>query len=427
MLSSVFAEANRPEEARQYQNLARRYVQDSKAPQEELESLTFLPPANEIPLTTESAPAEPVLEIETSESLPAEEATELSLAPTFPNEFEASSEETGAVAHEIDLSEEWERVVSSADGEVSVSPSAGDKPADEGTAVALADSLDEIRFYLSQGMAKEARRAIGRAEAAAPGTPLLSELREKLQALESGNQANIELVFAPEDRPAAKSAGAPQASPVPDPKPAPKPGPAFATGPEPDVLHGFVQDLEESLGKDFAIGAGAPSGNGNRPAPPAEPAPMPAMADAAAAGTMAGEPENEPSEEMTELGGLFAEFKRDVESTSNDGDDDLETHYNLGVAFKEMSLYDEAIGELQKVCRAVEGGQPFPKSLEAYTWLAHCFVDKGLPEAAVHWYEKALQLPNLISEQVLAIRYELACAHQAAGDLPRRGLISCTS
>ena len=116
------------------------------------------------------------------------------------------------------------------------------------------------------------------------------------------------------------------------------------------------------------------------------------------------------------LAGLFAEFKREVESSADDNDDP-ETHYSLGMAFKEMGLLDEAIGELQKVCKAIESGHSFSQIIEAYTWLAHCFVDKGVPEASVHWYEKALELPDLSDEHALAIRYELACSEEAAGDL----------
>jgi tetratricopeptide (TPR) repeat protein len=54
--------------------------------------------------------------------------------------------------------------------------------------------------------------------------------------------------------------------------------------------------------------------------------------------------------------------------------------------------------------------------LETYTWLADCFVKKGVPEAGIHWYKKALGLPELSLEQSLAIQYELACAEEAAGD-----------
>ena len=93
-------------------------------------------------------------------------------------------------------------------------------------------------------------------------------------------------------------------------------------------------------------------------------------------------------------------------------DEDPETHYNLGVAFREMGLLDEAIGELQKVCQAVDRGHPFPQIMQTYTWLAQCFLDKGVPEAAIRWYEKALKLPGLDQETRMALHYELAASYE---------------
>jgi tetratricopeptide (TPR) repeat protein len=115
------------------------------------------------------------------------------------------------------------------------------------------------------------------------------------------------------------------------------------------------------------------------------------------------------------LAELFAEFKQDLESTASNADDDPETHYNLGIAFKEMGLMDEAIGELQKVCQAIDRGVEFSQTVEAYTWLAQCFLETGVPEAGIKWYEKALQLRGLGSDSTLALHYELGCAHEAAG------------
>ena len=51
---------------------------------------------------------------------------------------------------------------------------------------------------------------------------------------------------------------------------------------------------------------------------------------------------------------MFGELKHELEEDSAATDEDPETHYNLGVAFREMGLLDEAIGELQKVCQAVD-------------------------------------------------------------------------
>jgi tetratricopeptide (TPR) repeat protein len=79
---------------------------------------------------------------------------------------------------------------------------------------------------------------------------------------------------------------------------------------------------------------------------------------------------------------------------------------------------DEAIGELQKVCQSVDHGHPFSQIMQTYTWLAQCFLDKGVPEVAVRWYEKALKLPSLDQETRTALHYELASSLESAGNNP---------
>lgn len=117
-----------------------------------------------------------------------------------------------------------------------------------------------------------------------------------------------------------------------------------------------------------------------------------------------------------DLASMFGDLKHELEEDAANTDEDPETHYNLGVAFREMGLLDEAIGELQKVCQTVEHGHPFPQILQTYTWLAQCFLDKGIPEAALRWYERALALPALDGETRMALHYELACAYETAGN-----------
>jgi len=83
-----------------------------------------------------------------------------------------------------------------------------------------------------------------------------------------------------------------------------------------------------------------------------------------------------------------------------------------------MGLLDEAIGELQKTCQSVDRGHPFPQVMQTYTWLAQCFLDKGVPEAAIRWYQKALDAPGIDEETRTALHYELASACELAGDKP---------
>ena len=124
--------------------------------------------------------------------------------------------------------------------------------------------------------------------------------------------------------------------------------------------------------------------------------------------------EAQTGDEERDFASLLSQFKRKVAEHVDPAD--AAAHYDLGLAFKDMGLLDEAIGEFQKVCQVVEKGQQFPQALETYTWLADCFLQKGVPEAGIRWYGKALDVPNLGADRALAIQYELACAHQAAGD-----------
>jgi tetratricopeptide (TPR) repeat protein len=155
-----------------------------------------------------------------------------------------------------------------------------------------------------------------------------------------------------------------------------------------------------------------PAAEAPRPQPPAKTAP-PAPAPAAAAkaspfGDDAG----------VDLAAMFGELKQDLESDVAASDEDPETHYNLGIAFREMGLLDEAIGELQKACQSFDRGHPFPQIMQTYTWLAQCFLEKGVPEAAVRWYDKALNVQGIDGETRVALNYELASAYETAGDKP---------
>jgi len=100
-------------------------------------------------------------------------------------------------------------------------------------------------------------------------------------------------------------------------------------------------------------------------------------------------------------------------------EDDPEAHYNLGVAFWEMNLPDEAIRELQQVVKGAGIRPQPPNYLEACTLLAACFMDKGMASVAVKWYGRALQAPHLDEEAWLALHYDLGVAYERTGDLPR--------
>jgi tetratricopeptide (TPR) repeat protein len=121
------------------------------------------------------------------------------------------------------------------------------------------------------------------------------------------------------------------------------------------------------------------------------------------------------AESLNQLAEVFQEFRSDFGEPGEE-DEDLETHYNLGIAYREMGLLDEAIGEFQKVAKAVQKGKPFAYAMNCATLLALSFMDKGEPKIASLWYQRALEMPGLEQETILALRYDLGVALETAGE-----------
>jgi len=113
---------------------------------------------------------------------------------------------------------------------------------------------------------------------------------------------------------------------------------------------------------------------------------------------------------------VFEEFRAELGEMGAE-DEDLETHYNLGVAFREMGLLEEAIGEFQKVAKANDRGKAFRYAMQCCTLLGLAFMEKGQPSIAAIWYERALLTPGIDTESKLALRYDLGVAQESAGEL----------
>ncbi len=126
-------------------------------------------------------------------------------------------------------------------------------------------------------------------------------------------------------------------------------------------------------------------------------------------------PSSTPSTESGPLKEVFDEFRAELGEMGAE-DEDLETHYNLGIAFREMGLLEEAISEFQKVAKANDRGRAFRYTMQCCTLLGLAFMDKGQPAIAAIWYERALKTPGNDPESTLALRYDLGVAQESAGE-----------
>ena len=118
--------------------------------------------------------------------------------------------------------------------------------------------------------------------------------------------------------------------------------------------------------------------------------------------------DEEPTgDEEQDFQDMLQRFKQGIDENIDEGD--FQAHYDLGVAFKEMGLLDEAIAELQKALRASEG------KLRSSEALGVCFVEKGAYVVAESILRRALELPASGDQERLGILYWLGRALEEQG------------
>lgn len=119
------------------------------------------------------------------------------------------------------------------------------------------------------------------------------------------------------------------------------------------------------------------------------------------------------------LAEIFEEFRIEAEGESTTANEDYETHYNMATAYKEMDLLDEAIREFQVAAGLTGSADGTPRYFHCCNMLGHCFVKKGMPQAAVSWFKKGLDAPGRNTEESKALNYELGAAYELMGDLKK--------
>ena len=118
--------------------------------------------------------------------------------------------------------------------------------------------------------------------------------------------------------------------------------------------------------------------------------------------------DEEPTgDEEQDFQDMLQRFKQGIDENIDEAD--FQAHYDLGVAFKEMGLLDEAIAELQKALRAPEG------KLRSSEALGVCFVEKGAHVVAESILRRALDLPASGDQERLGILYWLGRALEEQG------------
>ena len=350
--------------ADRFADLRRRYAQAAQAT-EKASPAPVEPPA----------PA-PVLEFSLPAAAPETEPAEFTIETS--EIVEAAAEVAGEAAsadsavHELDLSEEWAALATELEANASeVSASETNQAPPE------ADAAQEFAMPAAETPAIDEVAEIEdllKAEAAVPAS--------SNGASSNGNEPAADYVLELDTEPAANEVVA-------------KAPPATAQ----DFFDALSSDLDAAL-PEIAPERAAKNNSHDGDQAAKSRATKPAPADV-------------PQGPLSEI---FDQFRSEVGEPGAE-DEDLETHYNLGIAYREMGLIEEAISEFQKVAKGSSEGQAFRYAMQCCTLLGLAFMEKGQPAIAAMWYERALAMPGLDQESILALRYDLGVAQELAGDM----------
>jgi tetratricopeptide (TPR) repeat protein len=108
------------------------------------------------------------------------------------------------------------------------------------------------------------------------------------------------------------------------------------------------------------------------------------------------------------LSDIVTEFRKVLDEKVDKKD--YESHYNLGVAFLEQGLFDEAIAE----CKLAAEDKKL--EVECFSIVSFCYRQKKDYEEAMKWINKAQDLGEMDANQEYALKYELASLYEDMKD-----------
>lgn len=221
----------------------------------------------------------------------------------------------------------------------------------------LSEDFAEADFYLSQGMAEEAKGILRRILVRDPGNAQATKRLSELEFRPAPPEVPVEFETPPAKAPSLDVT------------------PVFRVASEEEEPEGGFIDLSAELERELA------------------------------------EEEEARQEIGPPLEEILAEFQKGIREQLSE--EDYETHYNLGIAYKEMDLFDEAIEEFRLAARDRK------RALTCIDLIGLCYMAKGRSELAVQEFQQGLALSGFPPEEYRGLKYDLATAYEVLGDLQR--------
>lgn len=299
-----------------------------------------------------------------------------------------------------------------------VAPAAKAAPAPAAASVAtnndpipasVAEDADEAEFFIKQEIYDEAVAVYKRLLKKFPGNGALTAKLAMATALLNGEAPPAAAKPAP--------APAPVAAPAPQKSAAPAPVPAQAPAPAP-VAAAPLAPAPQPAAPMAAKAAPAPVATQAKPVESITEetggfdlaAELMAELDEIAEEEDSNAPTFDENEQVS-VGDVLREFRKGVEKQV--GTEDKQARYDLGIAYREMGLLEEAIGEFE-----IASGAP-ERRADCLNMIGMCQRDKGDWDAAIKTFSEAIKAPGINEKQKASFFYELAATLEGKGEIAK--------
>ena len=112
------------------------------------------------------------------------------------------------------------------------------------------------------------------------------------------------------------------------------------------------------------------------------------------------------------------ELLDEVEAISDEqiAEEDFETHFNLGIAYREMDLLDDAIREFQIAFKTLKAALSPKEVVRCCGMLSTCYLEKGIPRSTIRWCQTGLSVAEISKHEAMALRYDMGVAHHQVAE-----------
>ncbi len=104
----------------------------------------------------------------------------------------------------------------------------------------------------------------------------------------------------------------------------------------------------------------------------------------------------------------FQQFKDGV--AKQVGEDDAETHFDVGIAYKEMGMFSDAVGEFESAMRP-------HNEVQCHVMIAHCHRGQGDISESINEFKKALYCEQITENEQVDLFYQMGNAYEELDDV----------